>query len=385
MMSGTSWEGVPGTDHQLAKALTEHVDVLWVDPPASALRRYRRRRSAGTVARGVSTLSDHMQRLHVVAPPGVTRPVVRSLAGWLMRWHLHRYAVDREILGIILTHPEAELPRLPQTKILYVTDDWPSGADLMGLSRARVEKLLDRNMAEADIIAAVTPDLADLLNQRPGYTGPPARWLPNGCTMPDDDVLLSRPADAPPGRFAILIGQLNDRIDGDLLLAVAEAGVPIVVIGPKVDRRGSTSESTDAALAHPNVRWLGYRPQNELQAYLKFASVGLTPYLINDFNKSSLPLKSLEYLAAGLPVVSTDLPFVRHLNCPSIHVGTGAGFADAVWQCLNAPPDLAGTESRREFARSHSWRSRAAEVLTWVTADSGSDGHSRELSSRSQV
>jgi hypothetical protein len=36
--------------------------------------------------------------------------------------------------------------------------------------------------------------------------------------------------------------------------------------------------------------------------------VGLTPYADTPFNQASFPLKTLEYLSAGLPVVSTDLP-----------------------------------------------------------------------------
>ena len=132
-MSGTSWDGIAGTDQALARALAEEFHVLWADPPASALRRLRRR--ATSVTSGYSSIGPNLDRLHVVAPPGVTRPVLRSIAGGLLRRRLEKYAADHHVVAAILTDPEARFPRLQATKIYYVTDDWSAGADLLGLDR----------------------------------------------------------------------------------------------------------------------------------------------------------------------------------------------------------------------------------------------------------
>ena len=46
--------------------------------------------------------------------------------------------------------------------------------------------------------------------------------------------------------------------------------------------------------------------------------VGLVPYGMSEFNRWSFPMKALEYLSAGLPVVSTSLPAMQWLDTPFI-------------------------------------------------------------------
>jgi teichuronic acid biosynthesis glycosyltransferase TuaH len=92
--------------------------------------------------------------------------------------------------------------------------------------------------------------------------------------------------------------------------------------------------------------------------------VGLTPYADTDFNRASFPLKTLEYLANGLPVVSTDLPAVRWLDTDLIEVGTGPeDFASKVREVLSRPFDEAERARRIAFARRHSWTARAEQLL----------------------
>ena len=64
----------------------------------------------------------------------------------------------------------------------------------------------------------------------------------------------------------------------------------------------------------PNVHFLGRKPYAELPAYCKAFDVALNPFSINELTLAANPLKVREYLAAGLPVVSTDIPEVRVLE-----------------------------------------------------------------------
>jgi teichuronic acid biosynthesis glycosyltransferase TuaH len=90
------------------------------------------------------------------------------------------------------------------------------------------------------------------------------------------------------------------------------------------------------------------------------------PYADTAFNRGSFPLKLLEYLGAGLPVVSTDLPATRWLDTPLIHTATNrTGFVAAVERVLGGA-DPGTPASRREFARRHGWESRARQVRTIV-------------------
>ena len=64
----------------------------------------------------------------------------------------------------------------------------------------------------------------------------------------------------------------------------------------------------------PNIHRLGRKPYAELPAYCKGFDVALNPFAINELTLAANPLKVREYLAAGLPVVSTDIPEVRVLD-----------------------------------------------------------------------
>jgi len=58
----------------------------------------------------------------------------------------------------------------------------------------------------------------------------------------------------------------------------------------------------------PNVHWLGQRDYDELPSLAKAFDVAVVPFRIYELTKAARPLKIREYLAAGLPVVSTIAP-----------------------------------------------------------------------------
>ena len=65
-----------------------------------------------------------------------------------------------------------------------------------------------------------------------------------------------------------------------------------------------------------NIHFLGRKPYEELPAFCKGFDVALNPFEISELTLAANPLKVREYLAAGLQVVSTDIPEVRILeNC----------------------------------------------------------------------
>src|SRR5512132_3603441 len=129
---------------------------------------------------------------------------------------------------------------------------------------------------------------------------------------------------------------MSDRIDLAMLDAVASSGVSLLLVGP----RQATFEiaKLDRLLSLPNVQWVGPKEFQELPSYLRVIDVGLTPYTQSDFNRASFPLKTLEYLAAGRPVVASDLPAHRWLNTPHVSIArTPREFAEHTRSLLRAP------------------------------------------------
>lgn len=103
-------------------------------------------------------------------------------------------------------------------------------------------------------------------------------------------------------------GLSPERVDVAMLRAVAEGNpsASVVLIGPEAPE--FSAELKDLP---DNVVRLGPRPYADMPDYIAAFDVGLVPYVVNEFNKGSDPLKVHEYLAAGLPVVSTRLPAVE--------------------------------------------------------------------------
>ena len=98
-------------------------------------------------------------------------------------------------------------------------------------------------------------------------------------------------------------GVIDERMDLELVdrLAALRPDWQLVMIGPvvKID--------PDVLPRRPNIHWLGGKSYDELPAYLGGWQVGLMPFALNESTRFISPTKTPEFLAAGLPVVSTAI------------------------------------------------------------------------------
>ncbi|HUU89932.1 MAG TPA: glycosyltransferase [Phycisphaerae bacterium] len=83
----------------------------------------------------------------------------------------------------------------------------------------------------------------------------------------------------------------------------------------------------------------GRKPYEDLPAYCRCFDVGLIPFKINELTKAVNPIKLREYLAAGLPVVSTPLPEVAAYDGLVGIAHTPDETVAALEHCLAADPD----------------------------------------------
>ena len=108
----------------------------------------------------------------------------------------------------------------------------------------------------------------------------------------------------------------------------------------------------------PNVHFLGRKPYAELPAYCKGFDVALNPFAINELTLAANPLKVREYLAAGLPVVSTDIPEVRVLEDCLVGSDT-QDFISKIEEALAFPKPR---ESVSDAIRHESWEAKIEEL-----------------------
>jgi teichuronic acid biosynthesis glycosyltransferase TuaH len=368
--AGVGWDDVQGTDRNLVLRLADRVDVLWVDPPLSVVGPVRERRLAAALrARGPRSVAPGVARLTVVTPPFPERPGVRRVTSVIMRRAIRRAVrrTGRTPLAIVVSSPEPRVGALPDVPYVYfATDDFTAGGDLMGLDARRLAEAERAQIAGADLLVAVSARIVE----RWDTGGRPTVVLPNGCDAEHyrDVDTAERPPDVRlQGPVAGVVGQLSARLDLDLLDAVAAAGISLLLVGPLQD--AFAPDRVARLLALPHVQWVGRQPYDRLRSYLRVIDVGLTPYADTPFNRASDPLKTLEYLAAGRPVVSTPLPSVERLRAPWIVTASDpASFATATAQLLAERRTDELVRARQAFADQHSWSARATQLLAAVRA-----------------
>lgn len=124
-------------------------------------------------------------------------------------------------------------------------------------------------------------------------------------------------------------GVIDERMDMDLLAQTAARmpEVQFVMVGP-------LAKVTDAELAKgPNIRYTGIRSYDELPGYLKAFDIAMMPFALNDSTRYISPTKTLEYMAAQKPIISTPVyDVVRdYAHCVSI-VSNADGFCEAIYK-----------------------------------------------------
>lgn len=361
--AGVAWDSVRGTDQQLTQALSEQADILYVDPPRSVVRGI----TAWTTV--PTQLAPGLLRLTPLAPPGPHRRAVRRLTPRLVRYQVRRALGARQIDVVVSSSLDDVLTTVPGALRVFVgTDDYVAGAALMRQPTSLLLADEKRRMAEADLLTAVTPILARRWER---LSGRQVAVLPNGC---DAERMRSAGSETSATRWNVLprpvigfVGNISERIDMRLLEAIADAGLSLLLVGPR--RVSFAPERFERLVARPGVRWLGPKPYEELPSLLGGMDVGITPYVDDDFNRASFPLKTLEYLAAGLPVVSTPLPAAKELNTPLIRLaGTPAEFVTEVLAACSESTDPRRRSERMAFAGRHSWQARASQLMGLITS-----------------
>ncbi|MDP9426546.1 MAG: glycosyltransferase [Actinomycetota bacterium] len=195
--------------------------------------------------------------------------------------------------------------------------------------------------------------------------------------VPDDTIFGGAPV---LGYF----GSVDERIDLALLDRVAAAHPEwhLVMLGPvnKID---------PAVLPQrENIHYPGFRSYEELPAYLKGWDVCLMPFTMNEATRSISPTKTLEYLAADKPVVSTPVPDVVAEYSGLVAIAeTDQGFATACEKFLGESEEerRARIARAREVLSRTSWDTtaeRMARLIDEAARARGADSIAQDASQR---
>ncbi|WP_067800691.1 glycosyltransferase family 4 protein [Actinomadura formosensis] len=205
--------------------------------------------------------------------------------------------------------------------------------------------------------------------------------VPNGADVPGE---TERPADAPK-RYVVYVGAMQPWQGLDVLMrAFARLAdltdLRLVICASVPERRAKPVRRLAERLGvAERIDWRFTLPHHEVAAWLAHAEVSVAPLTgcARNLDQGCAPLKVIESMAAGVPVVASDLPAVRELMADGEHgrlvpADRPAELARAVRILLEYPREAAamGRRGREHIEQSLTWarsRARLAEVYRTLT------------------
>lgn len=368
----SGWGFHPTSKHHIMRRLAKQNNVIWVNWHASrrpTMHPYDLRMiwdKLGQISRGAQRVADNIT---VVTPFQVPMPSMR------LARRFNRLAVRRAIEKVIETLPSRPVqlwsfaPDVSdfvgcfgeELALYYCVDAF---GEFPGYDRALIESRERQLLDRVDVVIATSRPLYEsksrfhrnvhLIEHGVDYEQL-SRAVKEELDTPRELEALRRP-------IIGYVGVVGEWVDLDLLAALAREcpHASIVVIGPVLVPRGPCEDL-------PNVYWLGEREHASLPTYLRLFDIGLIPFRHVPLTRSANPIKLYEYLAAGVPVVSTGLPSVRPIP-------NAVWVADDVERTIRCCEDALACSSaadrrrRSDLMRSESWEARLEQIAGIINA-----------------
>ncbi len=364
------WTSDPLSKTHLMRLLARDNRVLWVNSigyraPTSSGRDLSR--AVRKLLAAAAPLGEPEPNLHVLNPlviPAYGSPRIKAFNRWFLRLQvrraMRRLRFDRPINWVF--NPAAALVAGSLGEdllIYYCVDEYASFSGVARRSLAAIESEL---LAKAHLVITSS----DRLFQSKRCHNANTVLVRHGVDWSHFRTAVDRPGPVPAelaplprpilGYFGLIA---RDWVDLDLIVHTARRfpHASIVMIG-------KTTMSVTALEQLPNVHLLGRQPYEVLPAFCRGFDAALIPFPLNEATLNANPLKAREYLAAGLPVISTEIPEVQALGCCRIGRDPDE-FCDQIEAALADPGPSA---VRSDMIRHESWESRLAQIQRHVAA-----------------
>ena len=373
----SGYDAPPTSKHHIMHLLAERNDILWVNYHASRMPTA----AASDVAYVFRKLAQVSRGMRCVRPNlHVLTPLVLPLPGSNLVRNF-----NRQILVLQIKRALARLPHRPrqvwsfapdiayllgefgeEKVVYYCVDDF---ASFSGYDKQQVLRDEAALCGRSDLVITTAAELESaktglcrrsLLVRHGVDYGHFSRAVVEDLPEPQELRDIAHP------RLGFF-GLLRDWVDLDLLAAVARQRPQwhFVLIG-------DSTVSLQDYVQLKNMHFIGRKGYSELPAYCRHLDVGLIPFRLNELTMAVNPIKLHEYLAAGLPVVSTALPEVVSISesaefAGSVSIADGAvEFERAIAAALDGAGGLGAASARSAaalFARQK--RSAAMAGETW--------------------
>jgi glycosyltransferase involved in cell wall biosynthesis len=367
------WSGDPLSKKHIMTRLALRNRVLWVNslgnraPRANArdLTRIldKLRRFAAELAVGPVPVADNIFAITPLAVPSYRSELARAINQLVvertLRAAMRRLRFSRPLVYTFVPASAWVANRIGGGPIVYHCVDEYSKFDGAGDEIAALERTL---IEKCDLVITCSTELhrtKGRLHRRTVLVRHGVehahfkKALDDATRIPDDVRDLPRP-------ILGFFGLVAEWVDLDALYRVARAYKEgsVVIVGEhnNADEDGMTMLRTLG-----NVHVLGRRPYDTLPGYCKAFDVALLPFVKNELTENANPLKLREYLAAGLPVVSTDIPEAAAMRDRGVFLADSTdAFVARVKDALARPVDE--RRARSDAMAAESWDAKVADI-----------------------
>ena len=365
------WHEDHTSNHHVLRELAKTRRVLWLNSLATRKPNLGSARDLGKIKRKLREFSRgavNVENDLWVATPLVLPLPQSQAASYINRQILQltiralraQLGIDRFHLMTFLPNTAPYLGTLGEDlAFYYCVDEW---ATFPGLDREGTIAMERALLERVDATFTTSLALRDKKSQhcKNTFLAPHGVDYAKFARAIDDSLPIPADLAALPGPRIGFFGTLRDFLDYELMAHIAKARPDwsLALIGQELCDIGPLK-------GLPNVHLLGQKKHDELPAYCKGFNVGLIPYRIDNDVKFINPLKLREYLSAGVPVVSTNMPEVQ----PYAHLCHIANTGDEMVAAI----EKALTEGSREqraarsaLMKNETWQARVASILRVV-------------------
>jgi glycosyltransferase involved in cell wall biosynthesis len=367
------WSGDPLSKKHVMTRLARRNRVLWVNSlgnraPKASTRDMKRildklGKFAGQLTQGPVEVAPNIFVITPLAIPNYHSPSARRVNEFVVsttvRAAMRTLGFENALLYTFVPASAWVAGKLGESHVVYHCVDEYSKFDGAGDDIANLEADL---IAKSDLVITCSSLLQESKQKMNSNTVLVRHGVEHAHFAKALDPETPIPADVrdlPKPVFGFY-GLVAEWVDLEAVARVAEAYPQgsVVIVG---EHNNANPEGMARLRALPNVHFLGRKPYAELPGYCKAFDVALLPFIKNELTENANPLKLREYLAAGLPVVSTDIPEAVAVAERGVYLADGAdAFVTRVGEALSGG---AGPDRARSDAMAHeSWDDKVADI-----------------------
>jgi glycosyltransferase involved in cell wall biosynthesis len=282
------------------------------------------------------------------------------ILGKFLKANMRKLGIEKPLLWLYSHYNGPLVKILNCRRALYECVDEFSGAK--GLVKPEVAKSQEKITLRAVDAAIVT---APALKLSKANFNRNIHVIPNASNVAHFNRVMTDNLDEPKELKSIqrprliFIGAVAYWIDLELLRDIAQKKPhwQIIMVGPiQVNIKNMEKAK--------NIHFLGKRPYSLIPNYLAWSDIALNPYIVDSVAENCSPLKLYEYMAAGLPIVSTDMPEARQFHKLVNIAGTHDEFIENIERiiCWDLEKRAEHSQAASVEAQKHTWEKRFLDV-----------------------